>query len=858
LSDNDVTSIVRQNDTIFWVTTFGGGLNRFDLSTESFTSYRSLIIDKSTLSSNDVLDAYIDSENLLWVTYWGGGIDKIDLKKEQVERFSKQHTLPSNIVTAIEEDNNGNIWFSTKKGICKYNKKTDKLSFYTNGFSASTNAYEIGHAAKDKQGNLFFGGEKGYMKIDANHVDSEIFNDYNIIISDFNIIGERAGHTDNSHINSMSNYSKENLPLILAHFENSLSFRFSFPYFSSKNRYYEVKMSGFDTEWREIGDNPEVTFTNLSPGKYTLQGRCHTGGGENYYFSRPISLLIKTPWWVSWWAFCLYLIVFISLLYLFFTYSSRWADIKGKLETERVLRVKENELNSLKQRFFTNISHEIRTPLTLIINSIDMLSNKLMLNKESKNSFYSIKKNANHLMHLVNEVLDFKKIEEGQQQLHLTEGDFINFCKEIIISFNDSAEKKNVQLTIESEIENQPLLFDKQQMEKVIYNLVSNAIKFTPSGGVVAIGFNKDDQYIYLTVKDSGVGIDAKDQEVIFKPFRQGKDQKLQQSVGFGLGLYITKTIVNQHAGEISLVSKPEEGSTFRVKIPIYSEYTNRNYKSNQSDFSEENIAFDEKEVEVFSFTDFSDRTILIVEDNLELMSYLSAVFSDYYHVLTAPNGSVGWDIAKTKIPDLIISDVMMPEVDGIAMTKKIKSDMRPSHIPIIILTARTSLIFKNEGYDTGADEYVTKPFNKSLLLTRVRNLLKNRQLVSQHIQKDIITAPSQLALSSKDEEFLKDLMQVIDENAINEDLSAKFIAHALGMSHSVIYKKIKSLTGMSIVEFIRDYKLKTAAKLITELGYSVADASFKVGFSDTKYFSRIFKRHFGVNPSKYNSSNLT
>jgi len=856
LSDNDATAIVKQNDSIFWISTFGGGVNRFNAITGTFKSFKSAPFNKSTVSSNDVLDLFIDTKNLLWLGYWGAGIDYIDLKKIAVTRFSKSRKLPSSIVTSIEEDSQGDMWFSTKRGICKFDRNRNKVSIYNNGFSAASNAYQIGRSALDESGDLYFGGDKGYFKISNEYRSADLILNHNVVYTGFDILGDTIDASNFlNHINDYDSL-RMNEAISLAHDQNSFSFHFSLSIFPLEDRYYEARLKGFDSSWREIGKSPSVTFTNLNSGTYWLQIRCHTGDWETYHTSKVVKIKIALPWWTTWWAFTIYTMTFVALLYSFFIYTSRWSRIRAKLKTEKILRSKDNELNELKERFFVNISHEIRTPLTLIINSIDTLSNKILMNKVSQNSFYSIKKNANHLLQLVNEVLDFKKIDDDKQLLHLIEDDFVLFCKEIYLSFKDMAERKDILFELESLAESAPFYFDRMQMEKVLYNLLSNAIKFTPNKGSIKVLIKFDQEDLHLIVSNSGKGIDLADQKIIFEPFNQGKTPPgLQKNRGFGLGLYITKNIINQHEGVITVESGDHQ-TVFHIKLPI-----NTHHQPEKGEKVEENIEAyltdDPAIADNNDFKEFSYKTILVVEDNHELSSYLVAVFQDSYQVLVAENGAVGLEIARNKVPDMIISDVMMPVMDGITMTKELKSDKRTSHIPVIILTARTSLIYKHEGYDTGADDYIVKPFSKSLLIIRVRNLLKNRMLVAERIQKDVITGTKDLALNSKDEEFLNELMKVVEENATKEDLSATLIAQELGMSHSVIYKKIKFLTGMSLIEFIRDYKLKTAAKLIAELGYSVADASFQVGFADTKYFSRMFKKRFGVNPSKYDGSTI-
>ncbi len=854
LSDDDVIALESENDSLIWLATYGGGVNRFNLKTGRFERFSSSPDDTTTLSSNDVISLYKDSDQKLWVGYWGGGLDFIDLKSLKITRFSDTHNLPSYIVTSIEGDVDGNIWFSTKNGVCKYDKDLDQVLIFTNGFDIETNAYGIGVSTVDDNGNIYFGSEYGFLKINPNLPNASGAGT-EIVFTGISILDEPVTPHD-EYLEKQLLYLKKDDMLTLEYYHSLITIEFANPQFpTSANCDYEVMLVGFDREWRNLGRSSRVTYTNLNPGDYKFRVKSSCGSTQNTSYSKDLNIYIKKPWWITWWAFTGYVLLFVFLLYLFFRYSARWANIKSKLRTEQLLRHKEQELNDLKQRFFTNLSHEIRTPLTLIINSVERLSSKIPVNKEYQKSFLSIRKNVNHLTQLVNEVMDFRKIEAEKQRLKIVRANFIEFAKEVFLSFTDLADRKYINYSFLTTTDQIEMFFDRDQLEKVLYNLISNAIKYTPENGSVDLSIDRDEQYCYFVVKDSGKGISAEDQSKIFEPFNRGSGTSQNQETGFGLGLYITKGIVKEHSGEILLESSSEEGTRFFIKIPLGSAHfspTQIILEDKTEETVESYLAEDGGEdSDIWPF-DLTDQTILIVEDNDDLRSYLVSLFEESFEVFDAANGQIALDIATEKIPDLIISDVMMPGLDGITLTQKLKTDKRTSHIPVIILTARSSLIYKQEGYETGADDYITKPFSKMMLMTRVRNLLRNRKLVSERIQKDIITGPKDLSLNSRDEEFLKELIEVIEENIVEEELNATFISKSLGMSHSVIYKKVKSLTSMSLVEFIRDFRLKKAAKYISELGYSVTETSFKVGFSDTKYFSKMFKKKFGVNPSKY------
>jgi DNA-binding response OmpR family regulator len=444
-------------------------------------------------------------------------------------------------------------------------------------------------------------------------------------------------------------------------------------------------------------------------------------------------------------------------------------------------------------------------------------------------------------------------------QLRVAEGNFIKFVRELYLSFQSQATTNNIDYKFLARGDKLLMWYDRDQMEKVIYNLISNAFKYTPALGVITVEVDNDDQYGFLKVIDSGDGIDEDKLSEIFKRFYQSENASDLRKSGFGLGLSIAKDIVALHGGEIDAVNNDDKGICISVKVPLgkshfTAEQQLKNFKDSEN--LDNYLSIENSERSTISLSEFSDSTILIVEDNNQLRDYIKGLFPEVHNVMAASNGKEGFELTKEHIPDLIISDVMMPEMDGVTMTKLIKTHIQTSHIPVILLTARTNLIFKKEGFEIGADDYITKPFNETLLRARVYNLLKSRSDFRNKLLNDYITKPQdEFNLNTPDQKFLVDLTKVIEQNIHENTLSAKLISQELCMSHSVVYKKIKALTGLSMIEFIREFKLKRAAVLLVKYQMNVSDVCYKVGFSDRRYFSKLFKAKFGQTPSDYAKS---
>ena len=852
ISSNNVLSLQKDKHLI-WVATFGGGLNLLDTKTNRFKAYKSVDANPNSISSDYLYSILKDSKGNIWMGTGGEGINLLNTKTQKINRFDAFKNVRYQTVMAIVEDNKGMIWFSTKQGIFNYDYATKSFK----NFSNLKEDYHINSGFKDEKGMLYFGCSKGVVKfnpetIKVNNVTPKVK------FTSLKLYNNEVSIGEDQILKKNISFSED---ITLKHDQDVVTFEFAAMLFpSSSSCEYQIKMENFDKDWRSIGKEGSATYTNLSSGEYVFKVRSRQLGSEwaNDYSSLNIKIL--KPFWLEWWAFLIYALLGILLFYVLMKYIISWENMKADLRFEKFSHEKDVELYNLKQDFFTNISHEIRTPVTLILSSINkVLKNNEFSENQQPNPFGTIKKNGEYLLNLVNELLDFKKLEQQQIKLKVVKGDWVTFSQEIYLSFKEFAYQKDIRFEFESSSPTMPLWFDKKQMEKVLYNLFSNALKFTKAGGAIKLSITETDTEVQLKLVDEGIGISKKHLSKIFNRFYQANDADSVNGAGFGLGLTISNEIIKLHQGEITVKSRKGAGSTFIIKLKkgnsFYSE-TEIGGSETNDELIENYFTTKPDTIEVITQSSESaiikEQTLLIVEDNLDIRNYIVELLSDEFTILEAANGKEGLEIALEKSPDLIISDVMMPIMDGIEFTHNLKSNISTSHIPVILLTARASFMNQMEGFETGADDYITKPFNESLLRARIKNILKNRSLLHEKFHSEDTNDVSELVKNKKDQEFLENLGQFIETNIDSDNLSANLVAKELGMSHSVLYKKLKTITGLSLVEYMRDYRLKKAKELLKTKQFTLNEVCYQVGYSDRKYFSKLFKERFGNPPTFY------
>ncbi len=620
-------------------------------------------------------------------------------------------------------------------------------------------------------------------------------------------------------------------------------------------------LEGFNNEWIQAdGSSRKATYTNLYPGSYTFRVKASNNDGVWNEEGKTLKITILPPFWQTGGAFILYFFVILALLLLSRKMVLDRERMRYRIEEERREARRMHEIDMMKIRFFTNISHEFRTPLMLVISPLENLL-KSISDPDNKKQLTLVWRNARRMLKLVDQLLDFRKMEVEELRLNLVKGDVILFLKDIADSFSDLSEKNKISFSFKSSPDRFEMLFDHDKLEKIMFNLLSNAFKFTPESNEIAIevsvlskGPGADDQELEIKVKDTGIGIPKDKFDKIFDRFFQNDTPGVAVSPGSGIGLSLTREFVKLHKGIITVESEPHQGSCFTVKLPVVAPAGKSEEKPGLAALRPSIDAPHYESGMASAKPGHRRPTILLVEDNEDFRFYLKDNLRGFYDIIEASNGTDGWEKTESEIPDLVVSDIVMPGMNGIELCEKIKTDKRTSHIPVILLSAMAEEDNKLQGLGVGADDYITKPFNVEILLFRLRNMIATRDRFRKNFNKGIEVNPKEISITSLDETLIQKALDVVEQNMSNPDFSVEELSRELGMSRVHLYKKLSSLTGKSPIEFIRILRLKRAAQLLEKSQLTVAEVAYKVGFNNPKYFARYFKAEFKVLPSAYSN----
>ena len=803
------------------------------------------------------------------------GVFKLDYQKniDNSYKLSLVETLDLNngldnefINSIVKVENNtselGSYWFSSMIKVVNYNEKSGGLIEYGGMDGIDVQMFNLGASFQHNDDKIYFGASNDLIELDLKKISKDK-NDGKVIFTHLKInqskIYPNQEYNDRIVLNKNLSYLNE---ITLTDKERSFSVGFVNNDFNERNK-FAYKLIGYQDQWINLGHVKEIDFTGLSSslfsdGKYKLIVASSLDN-VNWENSSELLINIKPSPFLSFPALMIYILTLILLFYLIIRIYSNGLKLKSSLINSEKDKKREMDFAESKLGFFTNISHEFRTPLTLIISPIQEILNSTDLKANVSNKLTTVEKNANKLLNLINELLDFRKADHGLLKIKVAYGNFKNFSHEIFLLFNELAKSKNIEYEFICNEDEINLPFDRNKIEIVISNLISNALKFTPSGGKITVMVSSANGYCNCSVRDTGIGIPVKDVDKIFDEFYMVKSKLKNQTPGTGIGLFLSKKIIELHHGSINVLSDYGDGSEFIFSISMDA----NNYREVDLNFKKsEDLSVYHLEKNTNSINNVSiesRETILVIDDNKDIRTYLNSLLSDNYEIIEAENGEVGLKLALSKIPDLIISDIMMPVMDGIELCSKLKKELSTSHIPIILLTARNSTLFEVSGFESGADDYITKPFKANILKARVTSLLDNRNNTRKHLLNKVRFEPVIDPNSNDDVEigFIEKAIVLVEENIQNPNFGIDKMTDYFCMSQSTLYRKIKSLTGLSLTAFIRSVRLKKAAYLISTTDTKLTYVCYEVGFNDYKYFRTSFKQQFGCLPSKYKSSKV-
>jgi signal transduction histidine kinase/ligand-binding sensor domain-containing protein/DNA-binding response OmpR family regulator len=837
------------------------GLLLLNADNETFTHYQNDPKRLTSLSNNLIKTICADPlepQRFLWIGT-NGGINRFDIETGLFEYYTEADGLPNNVVYGILPDNDNNLWLSTNKGISRFNPQNKTFRNFDVRDGLQSNEFNTGAFFRSKKGQLYFGGIKGLNYFYPESIKDNP-NEPKIVLTRIKLGDKAIDHKNKPDVFTKSViYTDE---IILSHNEDIITFEFAaLDYSAPEKNQYAYFLENFNQDWIYSGKVQAATYTNLPPGDYIFRVKGSNNDGVWNEKGIAIKLTILPPWWATWWAYVIYSLLFVSVLMAIRHSELRRLRLKNQLEVKKVETESLKKMDHLKSDFFANISHEFRTPLTLILGQIEnvMISG---IEAKEKIKLQVAKRNARRLLTLINQLLDLSKLEAGNMELEVSKHNIVSFLKSLFYSFEFLAVSKRLHLNFHSKYPNIQLNFDADKMEKIFFNLISNAIKFSDEGGKIVVDIKlTEDRYLEISVTDNGQGIPHDQLPHIFDRFYQVDSSITRKHEGTGIGLALTKELVELHKGQITVTSKEGEGTTFLIRLP-QNDYSTETINTDKTFEKVEVLVpfFDESDINAteevnaessFSLNESKD-IVLIVEDNTDIRNYIREQIEEDYFVMEAGDGESGLRLARERIPDLIITDLMMPKFDGFQLCKEIRIDEKTSHIPIIMLTAKASFEDKMEGLETGVDDYITKPFSAKELRLRVKNLIIQRKKLRKRFATSTIIKPDDVSAISIDQVFLDKVISIIENHFEDQSFSADTLAEKLNMSISQLNRKLKALIDQPAGQLMRSLRLQRAADLLKKKAGSVSEICYRLCFSDQAYFSRAFKKQFGSSPSEY------
>lgn len=839
-----------------------------------FLKYSKIPGDSTSLGNNDVQFIHRDRSGQMWVGTFGGGLNKvISVKGEEKLKFrifTKKDGLPNDIILSIAEDKRGNLWLATENGLSVYNRAAGTFKNYDSYDGLPQTAFSEAACFRSYTGDLYFGLIEGYISFNPEKISNRKANAFmaltNIQVYNKDLI---AGETGSPLKYSLNNTDR----ITLTYDQDVISIHYAvLDYRANHKMSYSYILKGYDKVWHDVKNQRKASYTNLPPGNYEFIVKTTNPDLFNNMPSKSIKITILPPPWRTVWAYLAYALIAIILIEVARRIALTMIRLRNKVAIE-------HKLIELKLQFFTNISHELRTPLTLIVSPLEELSRTEQVSPKGRENINIVNRNANRMIRFVNQLLDFRKVQSGKMKLRVSEIDVVKLTKDIGKYFTGLAHEKNIELHINSDTEKLYAWLDEEKLDIVIYNLLSNAFKFSPGNTSIRVQISRmDKEFFSISITDQGYGIPKDKIGEIFQLYYEGDKQSENNMKGTGIGLALSKELINLHNGTISAVNNVEAGMTFTLKLRMGKAH----FKNADVDFvnSEEQSSFIKSDyigalnsddsyissAPVY-IDDAEKQLVLLVEDNPELRAFLAGQLSVFYRVVEAEDGVEGLKTAIDLLPDLILSDIMMPNMDGIKMLDLLKHNSITSHIPIILLSAKSAIESQIEGLRYGADFYITKPFHTDHILMSVSNLLMQRRRLFESLlandKKIVQLKPDEILITSRDEEFLNAVLRIVEERIEDSEFNIDNVAEAVGLGRTTFYKKLKSLTGQAPVEFVKDMRLQRAKQLLDTGSFTISEVAYKIGFSSSGYFSTCFKEKYKQSPSDYlksiksNTSNI-
>lgn len=794
-------------------------------------------------------------------TFWIGtreGVYGYNEKTKQLQHYTTAQGLPNNVLYGILEDASGRLWMSTNKGLTCFNPETETFRNFTESDGIQSNQFNTSSYCRSAGGQLYFGGING---ITTFRPELLIDNPYTpaVVITNLRLFNKIVRPDDETGILTKNISDTQRITLEAAQSSFSLEFVVS-NYISGRHNTFAYTLDGYDKEWYYLSDQRTVSYSNLPQGTYRFLVKAANSDGKWNDTPTTLEIVILPIWYKTWWAILLFLLLSAGFLTFVFRFFWMRKSMETQLELERMDKERQEEINQMKMRFFINISHELRTPLTLILAPLQEIMNRVS-DRWTRSQLNYIQRNANRLLHLVNQLMDYRRAELGVFELKVQHANAHQLIQENFLFYDKLARHKKIHYTFCSELEDQEVLFDANYLELIVNNLLSNAFKYTEADQSITVTLKMAGDNLLLQVSDTGIGIPINKQGRIFERFYQIESEH----VGSGIGLSLIQRLVELHHGHIDLQSEVNQGSTFSVYLPqnvsVYSAaelspvtVDESSHGHTHSTNSKEMYFIDTQRVEdeVIESADKKRGTILLVEDNQEILQYLSNGLSDLFNTLLAPNGEAALEVLKENDVDVIITDVMMPVMDGIKLCKAIKQNIRTCHIPVLILSAKTDVKDQMEGLQVGADDYMPKPFTLSVITAKIQNMLRTRHRMLERYSKTLVVEPEKITFNAMDEALLKRAVAIVEKNMDNIEFSTDEFAREMNMSRSNLHLKFKAITGESTIDFIRKIRFAEACKLLKEGRYTVSEVSSMVGFNTPSYFATSFKKYFGCLPTEY------